>query len=264
MDHRFLNYEVPPFDKIVPTAENVAAEIWNRLAARLHGTRRSTCTTSGCTKPKTCTWITRESGHDASHPPLSIRGFASAAFRAILGRARIASCTANAITRTAMGTTTCWKCVFLGRSIRVSGQVVNVPALDRLVAEQVLQDFDHRYLNADVREFQELVPTSENILRVIEDRLAARWRSVFPGEWPRLEAHPAAGDQAQSIRIEGELRDEEKQSSCENDATEAGRGVHCIADEKAVVEDRRRSGARRPGAHAGARREGAALSDQRL
>ena len=31
MDHRFLNYEVPPFDKIVPTAENVAGEIWRRL-----------------------------------------------------------------------------------------------------------------------------------------------------------------------------------------------------------------------------------------
>lgn len=31
MDHRFLNYEVAPFDKIVPTAENVAAEIWKRL-----------------------------------------------------------------------------------------------------------------------------------------------------------------------------------------------------------------------------------------
>jgi 6-pyruvoyltetrahydropterin/6-carboxytetrahydropterin synthase len=31
MDHRFLNYEVPPFDKIVPTTENVAAEIWQRL-----------------------------------------------------------------------------------------------------------------------------------------------------------------------------------------------------------------------------------------
>jgi 6-pyruvoyltetrahydropterin/6-carboxytetrahydropterin synthase len=31
MDHRFLNYEVAPFDRIVPTAENVAAEIWNRL-----------------------------------------------------------------------------------------------------------------------------------------------------------------------------------------------------------------------------------------
>ena len=32
MDHRFLNHEVPPFDKIVPTTENVAAEIWRRLS----------------------------------------------------------------------------------------------------------------------------------------------------------------------------------------------------------------------------------------
>jgi 6-pyruvoyltetrahydropterin/6-carboxytetrahydropterin synthase len=32
MDHRFLNYEVPPFDKVVPTVENVAIEIWRRLA----------------------------------------------------------------------------------------------------------------------------------------------------------------------------------------------------------------------------------------
>lgn len=32
MDHRFLNYEVRPFDRLVPTAENLAIEIWNRLA----------------------------------------------------------------------------------------------------------------------------------------------------------------------------------------------------------------------------------------
>ena len=69
-----------------------------------------------------------------------------------------------------------------------SGQVVHVPALDRLVAEEVLQDFDHRYMNADLAEFKVQVPTSENIIRVIEGRLAARWAEVFPGEWPRLEA----------------------------------------------------------------------------
>ncbi len=39
MDHRFLNYEVPPFDKIVPTAENLAAEIWNRLLPSFEGGR---------------------------------------------------------------------------------------------------------------------------------------------------------------------------------------------------------------------------------
>jgi 6-pyruvoyltetrahydropterin/6-carboxytetrahydropterin synthase len=70
----------------------------------------------------------------------------------------------------------------------VSGQVVNVSTLDNLVAARVVHDFDHKYMNADVREFLELVPTSENILHVIEERLAANWRSTFPGEWPRLEA----------------------------------------------------------------------------
>jgi 6-pyruvoyltetrahydropterin/6-carboxytetrahydropterin synthase len=37
MDHRFLNYEVPPFDKVIPTAENVAIEIWRRLAPNFSG-----------------------------------------------------------------------------------------------------------------------------------------------------------------------------------------------------------------------------------
>jgi 6-pyruvoyltetrahydropterin/6-carboxytetrahydropterin synthase len=37
MDHRFLNYEVKPFDTVVPTAENVAREIWRRLDSRLGG-----------------------------------------------------------------------------------------------------------------------------------------------------------------------------------------------------------------------------------
>jgi len=38
MDHRFLNREVPPFDRIVPTTENIAVEIWRRLEPRLQTT----------------------------------------------------------------------------------------------------------------------------------------------------------------------------------------------------------------------------------
>ena len=30
-DHRFLNKEVPPFDRVVPTPENIAADIWQRI-----------------------------------------------------------------------------------------------------------------------------------------------------------------------------------------------------------------------------------------
>src|SRR5215471_12062739 len=35
-DHRFLNYEVPPFDREVPTTENIARDIWRRLERRLN------------------------------------------------------------------------------------------------------------------------------------------------------------------------------------------------------------------------------------
>jgi 6-pyruvoyltetrahydropterin/6-carboxytetrahydropterin synthase len=45
-DHRFLNYEVPPFDRVVPTTENIARDIWQRLEphlsngkSRLHAVR---------------------------------------------------------------------------------------------------------------------------------------------------------------------------------------------------------------------------------
>jgi len=36
-DHRFLNHEVPPFDREVPTTENIALDIWRRLEPRLSG-----------------------------------------------------------------------------------------------------------------------------------------------------------------------------------------------------------------------------------
>jgi 6-pyruvoyltetrahydropterin/6-carboxytetrahydropterin synthase len=39
-DHRFLNYEVPPFDRVIPTPENIVWEIWRRLAPHLNGAGR--------------------------------------------------------------------------------------------------------------------------------------------------------------------------------------------------------------------------------
>ncbi len=39
-DHRFLNYEVPPFDRVTPTAENIARDIWIRLEPQLRDPRR--------------------------------------------------------------------------------------------------------------------------------------------------------------------------------------------------------------------------------
>jgi 6-pyruvoyltetrahydropterin/6-carboxytetrahydropterin synthase len=44
-DHRFLNHEVPPFDRVIPTPENIARDIWrassriSRPRPRLHSVR---------------------------------------------------------------------------------------------------------------------------------------------------------------------------------------------------------------------------------
>ena len=38
-DHRFLNYEVQPFDRVVPTLENIAIDIWRRLEPHFHNAR---------------------------------------------------------------------------------------------------------------------------------------------------------------------------------------------------------------------------------
>jgi 6-pyruvoyltetrahydropterin/6-carboxytetrahydropterin synthase len=34
-DHRFLNYETPPFDQVMPTPENIARDIWWRLESKV-------------------------------------------------------------------------------------------------------------------------------------------------------------------------------------------------------------------------------------
>ena len=40
-DHRLLNREVEPFDRVVPTVENIAIDIWNRLEPHIDPTGRA-------------------------------------------------------------------------------------------------------------------------------------------------------------------------------------------------------------------------------
>jgi len=53
----------------------------------------------------------------------------------------------------------------------VSGRIIDVRLLDAIVQERILDRFAHRYLNDDAA-FLELVPTAENISRVIHEELA--------------------------------------------------------------------------------------------
>jgi 6-pyruvoyltetrahydropterin/6-carboxytetrahydropterin synthase len=52
-----------------------------------------------------------------------------------------------------------------------TGMIANLAELDAFVEREVIEPFDHTYLNVEISEFRERVPTTENICIEIFDRL---------------------------------------------------------------------------------------------
>jgi 6-pyruvoyltetrahydropterin/6-carboxytetrahydropterin synthase len=52
-----------------------------------------------------------------------------------------------------------------------TGMIANLGDLDPFVQQEVIEPFDHTYLNEQIPEFRELVPTTENLCREIYRRL---------------------------------------------------------------------------------------------
>jgi len=55
-----------------------------------------------------------------------------------------------------------------------SGFVVDLKELKEIMNREVLDAFDHRFLNKEVPEFSILIPTTENLAVVIWERLASK------------------------------------------------------------------------------------------
>jgi 6-pyruvoyltetrahydropterin/6-carboxytetrahydropterin synthase len=60
-----------------------------------------------------------------------------------------------------------------GELDQTTGMIVDLPLLDRVLASEVRERFDHRNINLDVPEFADgrLVPTGENLARFIFERV---------------------------------------------------------------------------------------------
>jgi len=58
------------------------------------------------------------------------------------------------------------------------GQLIDVPAFERIVAETVIDKFDHKNLNVEVAEFRELMPSVENIAMVVYRLLKPRFQEA--------------------------------------------------------------------------------------
>jgi 6-pyruvoyltetrahydropterin/6-carboxytetrahydropterin synthase len=67
-----------------------------------------------------------------------------------------------------------------------TGQVIRMDRLDSYVQDQVLNRFANRYINVDVPEFRDLVPTTENVVLVIARLLREHWTERFGAGGPQL------------------------------------------------------------------------------
>jgi 6-pyruvoyltetrahydropterin/6-carboxytetrahydropterin synthase len=67
-----------------------------------------------------------------------------------------------------------------------TGVLLPITKLDRLVQETVLRLFAHSNINLDLPQFEHLVPTTENVVRVITDLLEQNWDAYLDGFPVRL------------------------------------------------------------------------------
>ena len=81
-----------------------------------------------------------------------------------------------------------------------TGMIANLAELDEFVQQQVLADFDHRYLNEEIPVFKKIVPTTENLCIEIYNRLKA-----FPGA--RLERVRIEETSKNSFEYSGNAKD---------------------------------------------------------
>jgi 6-pyruvoyltetrahydropterin/6-carboxytetrahydropterin synthase len=68
----------------------------------------------------------------------------------------------------------------------ITGTVVNIGRLDRYVAGHVISKLDGRNMNVDVPEFRDLIPTTENVTRVIARQLRSGWEAELGESGARL------------------------------------------------------------------------------
>jgi len=61
---------------------------------------------------------------------------------------------------------------FTGPVEPATGMIANLGELDPFVEREIIEPFDHKYLNEEVAEFRNRVPTTENLAREIFRRLS--------------------------------------------------------------------------------------------
>ncbi|MDF0551592.1 6-carboxytetrahydropterin synthase [Kamptonema sp. UHCC 0994] len=165
LDFSYLNQAWPEFEQTLPTTENIARVIWQRLAPHLPLTRIQLfehpelwADYLGNGMEAYLTISTHFSAaHRLAHPKLSYEENSE-----IYGKCARPN---------GHGHNYHLEVTVKGEMDERTGMIVDLVALQKAIDEYVVDPLDHTFLNKDIAYFAEVVPTAENIAIYIRELL---------------------------------------------------------------------------------------------
>ncbi len=176
-DHKFINLDHAAFHDRVPTTENLASYMRDRIEITLRAEKgpyqlsrlrlyeeptlwAEVFPGEGRTMPS----LTKTFGFSAAHR-LHSPALSDQENRAVFGKCNNLH---------GHGHNYELEVTVQGLIDPQTGMIMDLGALMQIVQEEVIERFDHKHLNQDTAEFRMLNPTGENIVKVIWDLLSPR------------------------------------------------------------------------------------------
>lgn len=164
VDHKNLNLDIPYFKTLLPTTENLSRYLWGKLEAklphllvriRLHEDENVWVEYTGVVQLGRSYRFS--SAHRLHSPELSEKANAE-----LYGKCNNPN---------GHGHNYVLQVIVEGKPDSKTGQLAGLHRLDEFVREQILEPWDHHYLNEDVPDFKGVITSGENILKVVWSKL---------------------------------------------------------------------------------------------
>ncbi|MCS7301325.1 MAG: 6-carboxytetrahydropterin synthase [Fimbriimonadales bacterium] len=175
-DHRCINLEHPAFQSQLPTTENLAVYLWHDLRTALNAPVEEVSV------HESDKLASSYGGAQITNPDGSVRPVValtrvytfSAAHRLYnpqLGEDENRQIYGKCANPHGHGHDYRLEITVRGAPDSRTGMVINITELDALVQSEVLSHLDHKFLNAETPPFDQIPPTSENLVAFIVARL---------------------------------------------------------------------------------------------
>jgi 6-pyruvoyltetrahydropterin/6-carboxytetrahydropterin synthase len=169
LDGKFLDEEVEHFETHRPTVENIVNFVWQRLPAQINSG-----TLSRLRLEQTPHLWAERSGNIMKLTKKYEFAAAHRLHAPQLPEAENAARYGKCNNPRGHGHNYGLEVTVEGEPDPDTGFIMLPQELDRIVDEEVFEPFDHKHLNEDCPDFANLIPTSENLARVIFERLQGR------------------------------------------------------------------------------------------